>query len=108
VNGSLRRNVLRGVALAVLGALLVSVSGGLRRYLANRGENRRLSMKVAEEEALLARKRALLGAAQKNDDLLEGEARRQLDLIGPGEIEFRFVPVKDGGPDRLETSSTPQ
>ncbi len=101
-----RRYILRGAAAALLAALAASVLGGLRRYLANRGENERLTLKVAEAEAVTARKRALLGVAQKNDDLLEDEARRQLGLIGEGEIEFRFVPMKDGA-ERMETSADP-
>jgi cell division protein FtsB len=104
VKSPLRRFVVRGAALAVMTALLVSVGGGVKRYLVNRREGARLARKVAESEASVTRKRALLGLAQKDDDLLEGEARRQLGLIGGGEIEFRFVPDPRGGAEAMEIS----
>lgn len=92
-----RRTVVRGAAAAVLTALLLSTFAGFRRYWSNRQEHERLSQRVLETEAVVEQKRALLALSQKDDALLEGEARRQLGLIGDGEIEFRFVP--SGGPD---------
>ena len=100
---SWRRAVVRGVAFALLAALLVSTGGGIRRYLDHRRENRRLAKKVAETEVAVERKRSLSSLAERNDDLLESEARRQLGLIGEDEIEFRFV-TDDGGGEKVEVS----
>jgi len=101
---SLRRYALQGAALVLFAALGASVAGGLKRYIVHRRENLRLARKVAAAEADVGRKRSLLGLAQTNDDLLEGEARRQLGLIGEGEIEFRFVPDAKSGGERMDVS----
>lgn len=103
-NISFRRYAVRGLAAALCAALGVSVAGGLKRYIVHRRENLRLARKVAAAEADVGRKRSLLGLAQTNDDLLEGEARRQLGLIGEGEIEFRFVTDEKSGGERMDVS----
>jgi cell division protein FtsB len=79
------------------------LNGGVRRYVLNRQEHTRLSTRLALAEDRVARKQGLVGLAQKDDALLETEARRQLGLLREGEIEFRFVSEAEGG-ERLETS----
>lgn len=101
----LRRHIVRGAAAAVLAALLLSTAGGFRRYMSHRRESRRLHLKVEETEAAVTRKRSYLALAQKNDDLLEGEARRQLGLVGEDELEFRFVPEEESAGERMEASA---
>jgi cell division protein FtsB len=104
VTPPLRRHLVRAAAAALFLALGLSVAGGLRRYMARRGENAQLARKVAEAEAALARKKSLLALSQQDDDLLEGEARRQLGMIGEGEIEFRFVKEGEDGGERMDVA----
>ena len=86
-----------------MAALALSAAGGVRRYLVFRRENSRLVRETETLGAEVESKRALILLAKDDPDLMEGEARRQLGLIGEGEIEFRFVPSAEGGPERMES-----
>lgn len=88
-----------GLLLAAVAGAVFLLHGGVRRYYVNKREHARLSARIVESEARVLRKRALLGMTQKDDSLVEGEARRQLGLIRPDEIEFRFVPSDAGRED---------
>jgi cell division protein FtsB len=100
-----RRLIIKGGAVALLAALLFSAAGGVHRYFVYRCEHRRLSREVSSLKVDVENKKSLLVLAKDDPDLVEGEARRQLGLIGEGEIEFRFVPDQNGGPEHMESET---
>ncbi len=92
---------------AVLGAL--ASSEGVRGYFRRRHELSRLNAQWAQTQRRVAEKRRQMERAQKDDVFLEGEARRQLGLVRPGEIEFRFVPSSAAaGGERMSVVPPPE
>ncbi len=74
---------------------MLASSSGVRGYISRRREYSRLAAKLQEAQARLANKQLELARAQRDDEFLEQEARRNLGLIRPEEIEFRFVAAAD-------------
>lgn len=101
------RGILRGRALWILAAALavsVFISGGavrrywMRRQELNRLEDRRTEMRHRVREVEARRERA-----EHDDAYIETVARRELGLVGPDEIEFRFVKsTTSADPSRLK------
>jgi cell division protein FtsB len=81
------------IGVVVFGWLLSSQ--GLRNYFVNRREYRQLDLRLRDTRKRLAEKQLRLSRAQKDDAFLEMEARRQLGLVKPDEIEFRFMSSTD-------------
>jgi cell division protein FtsB len=89
------QGILRGRALWILAAALaisVFISGGavrrywIRRQELNRLEDRRTEMRHRVHEMEARRERA-----EHDEAYIETVARRELGLVGPNEIEFRFM-----------------
>ncbi len=79
-------------AIAAGVCLLLFGNRGFRRLLRQTLELRHLRRDfdaLRKEEAEL---RSRVEAASRSDHVLEAEARSQLGLIKPGEIEYRFPP----------------
>jgi cell division protein FtsB len=75
--------------MVVLG---VGVSGGaVRHYWMRRQELTRLEERRAELARRVRDLEARSARAEEDDLFLEMAARRELGVIGPGEIDFRFV-----------------
>lgn len=83
------------VGIAGVGGSLCFGDGGLRRLRELRAERQRLA---EQSLALMADNRRLLGEIQRlqhDDAYLEQIARRNLQLVRPNEIVFRFAPRDD-------------
>lgn len=89
------RGILRGRALWILaGALVVSVlisGGAVRRYWVRRQELIRLQERSSETQRRVRLLVARRVRAEQDETFIETAARRELGLVGPNEIEFRFV-----------------
>lgn len=88
-----RRRAAWTLALAALGALLFG-NDGARRVIRNTLELRRADRKLAGLKAEEAALKAEVKALKTDDDHLERAARRELGMVKPGEIEYRFEPPK--------------
>ena len=79
------------VAVAAAAAVLLG-NRGLRRLVSRvwqmRQMNRQLSVLAREESDLKVR----IEAAKKGDFEIERAARKELDYLKPGEVEYRFPP----------------
>lgn len=94
------------MGLLLAGVAVVATSGGWRHYLARRRECRSLSQEMALTRLRLEEKTRRL-ARTKDPTFLAREARCQLGLLKPGEIEFRFRPSvapPEGPPCRRRSS----
>lgn len=82
----------RALWLGLLGvAVTLAVAGeGVRAYWNQRREWNRLAARRVEAQRRLAARQAQLALAEGNDEYIEILARRELGLLRPGEIEFRF------------------
>lgn len=89
------RGILRGRALWILAVALafsVFISGGaVRRYWTRRQELNRLEDRRAEMRHRVREIEARRERAENDDAYIETVARRELGLVGPDEIEFRFM-----------------
>lgn len=96
------RGILRGRALWVLaGALVVSVfisGGAVRRYWVRHHELIRLEERRSEMRRRVRTLEARRARADHDEAFIETAARRELGLVGPDEIEFRFVDAVSSGP----------
>jgi cell division protein FtsB len=73
-------------------ALAVLVSGGaVRRYFVRRGELARLETRLAQSQERMRILQARRERADTDEMFIETSARRELSLLAPNEIEFRFV-----------------
>ncbi len=63
---------------------------GLRSYFSRRSDYRRVEARLTQTEARIKDKRRRVALAEANDAFLEREARKNLGLIRPDELEFRF------------------
>ncbi len=85
------------VALAAAG-VAVGISGeSVRGYLAQRREIRRLETRLDEARRRASEQESRV-ARSTSDAYIETSARRELGLLRPGEIEFRFVAADDVEP----------
>jgi cell division protein FtsB len=95
------RGILRGRALWVLAvALVVSVfvsGGAVRRYWVRHQELIRLEERRSEMRRRLHALEARRARADHDEAFIETAARRELGLVGPDEIEFRFVDAVSSG-----------
>jgi cell division protein FtsB len=76
--------------LVFLGAVMTG--GAVKDYAIRYREQSRLSRQLEETRKRMAEKTLRLARAQSDDAFLELEARRNLGLVRPDEIEFRFIP----------------
>lgn len=92
------RGILRGRALWVLvigGGVSVLISGGaVRRYWVRHQELVRLEERRSEMRRRVRALEAQRTRAEHDETFIETAARRELGLVGPDEIEFRFVDAK--------------
>jgi cell division protein FtsB len=75
----------------------------LRSFFWRRQEFKRLETRLKEGQSRLAEKQYALAKAQRDNDFLELAARRNLGLVRPDEVEFRFVshPPEDPAPEEM-------
>lgn len=89
------RGILRGRALWILVVALgvsVLISGGaIRRYWTRLQEFNRLEDRCAEMRHRVREIGARRDRAEHDEVFIETAARRELGLVGPDEIEFRFI-----------------
>jgi cell division protein FtsB len=85
----IRRRMVWGGILGV-GVSLAIAGEGVRAYWTQRREWTRLQARRLEVQHRLAEREARLALAEGNEDYIEILARRELGLLRPGEIEFRF------------------
>ncbi len=98
------RGILRRRALWVLvGALVVSVfvsGGAVRRHWVRHQELVRLEERRSEMGRRVRTLEARRARAENDEAFIETVARRELGLVGPDEIEFRFVNAVSSGPSQ--------
>lgn len=79
--------------------LAVLVSGGaVRNYWNRRRDLERLNIRLAEARRRVAELEARRDRAEGDAAFIEMAARRELGLIAPDEIEFRFVNDDEAAP----------
>lgn len=75
--------------------------GAVRHYVVRHQELSRLKLRREELTSRLKILKKKIIRAKKDETFLEMEARRELGVVAPGEVEFRFVsetvPEKSGG-----------
>lgn len=83
----------RGVWLiAGILAVAVLVSGGaIRRFFVRRAELARLELRLAQSQDRIRVLQSRRERADSDEMFIETSARRELGLLAPDEIEFRFV-----------------
>jgi len=79
-----------GLAAITFGILLTSDWVRNYRLRYSEVENIRNEVKLVEEEILF--KERVLEGLDNDEEAMEMLARRNLGLIKPGEVEFRFIP----------------
>ena len=85
------------IGLAAAGGVVAISGESVRGYLAQRREIRRLEGQLAEARRRATEQDSRL-VRSASDAYIETSARRELGLLRPGEIEFRFVAADDVEP----------
>ncbi|MBL0057949.1 MAG: septum formation initiator family protein [Elusimicrobia bacterium] len=96
-----RRNLRRRAFWVLGGVLVLSVlvcGGAVRHYWLRREDLQRLEDRLAESRRRMRSLEARLARAENDEEFIELAARRELGLLRPGEIEFRFVDDASGAP----------
>lgn len=88
--GILRRRVLWVLAGALFVSVLIS-GGAVRRYWSRRQELNRLEDRLTALRQRVREVEARRNRAEHDEAFIETAARRELGLVRPDEIEFRFV-----------------
>ncbi|HOW27191.1 MAG TPA: septum formation initiator family protein [Elusimicrobiota bacterium] len=87
------------------GVLFVLIHGGPQKYVKRRTEYRAVQKEIFERSERMTGKKRRISRLETNSFYSENEARRQLGLVRPGEIEFRFVERSDGRPEEMKVWS---
>ncbi len=98
-----RRTGRRGRVWVIAGVLAVAVlvsGGAVRRFFIQRGELARLEMRLAAAEQRMLGLQARRERADTDEMFIETSARRELGLLAPDEIEFRFVARGSSAPHK--------
>ena len=82
-----------------IGILLISFFAlsekDIRSYQMRKEEVKHFKQEISNLDQDVLHKRELLHRLKSNDEALEILARKELGLMRPGEIEFRFVPSEE-------------
>ncbi len=98
-----RRTGRRRRVWVIAGALAVAVlvsGGAVRRYFVQRGELARLETRLVQSHHRMRELQARRERADTDDMFIETSARRELGLLAPDEIEFRFVSRTSTAPSK--------